>query len=127
MLNGNLQFHFLPFGGQDFTQFNDVNFAVADINHHNHGEKTLHNGLADIQDIDTVLGQNGGYHGNNTHPVMTQNADNNAFSFFRPGQVYPSIFSTTSAQRWQRLSCLSWVPTERSMIQQRSHFWPSAA
>ncbi len=45
------------------------------IHQHDHGEVLLEHGLADVQDVDAVLGQQGADRGGDAHLVLADDGD----------------------------------------------------
>ena len=59
-------------GGKD----GEGELAGGDVHQHGHGEKLPQDGLADVQDIDVVLGQQGAHGGDDAHLVLADDGDN---------------------------------------------------
>ena len=50
--------------------------AGGGVPQHDHGEIVLEHGLADVQNVDVVLGQQGTHSGGDAHPVLADNGNN---------------------------------------------------
>ena len=59
-------------GGKD----GEGELAGGDVHQHGHGEKLPQDGLADVQDIDVVLGQQGAHGGDDAHLVLADDSNN---------------------------------------------------
>lgn len=76
-----------PSLGQDASQFANRDGAGRDVHQHNHGKIFFHDSLANVQDIDFMLRQQGAYKGGNAYTIFSNNGDNsiqkNTLSFIR--------------------------------------------
>ena len=50
--------------------------AGGGVHQHDHGEIVLEHGLADVQNVDVVLGQQGTHSGGDAHPVLADDGNN---------------------------------------------------
>ena len=51
---------------------------MLDIDHHDHDEKLVHDGLRDVEDVGARFGQHRGNVGNDAHPVLADDGDDDA-------------------------------------------------